>query len=552
MVFNVIFMFNEEKSILQCEKEDKLKNVCEKFVSKKNVNINNLYFIYNGSQVNLNLTFDEVVDSIDRNLNEMKILVHERNKTIDIEELTKPKEILCPKCKEHCRISIKDYKIKLYECKNKHEINSILLNEYKNTNNIIEEEKIICDNCDISKGNKHNNKFYKCITCKKFLCPLCMSIHNNHIVIDYDKLYYTCFIHNQIYNLYCTECKTNLCNLCEKEHLSHKIVYYKEIIPNENEVKKLLYEFKIKIDKFNSDIRGIVKMLNKVIENMDIFYNINCDILNSYEPTKGNYQTLQNINEIKNIININDINKVINDNNIYNKFHNLLNISNKMTDKNLYNNVIVKDIDKEKQNNQTNDEILITYKIGPKNSSSIKLFDKDFIHNNKKNCKFIYEDKSYELTEYFNLSNYKIDKDNFEIKLTGINNITNMSYMFCGCSSLINLPNIDKLRTKEVTNMKYMLTGCSSLTSFPDISKWNTSNVTNMSYMFDRCSSLKTLPDISKWNVINVKNMNSMFCGCSSLTSLPDISKWNTINVINMSYLFCGCKSLLTLPDISK
>ena len=223
-----------------------------------------------------------------------------------------------------------------------------------------------------------------------------------------------------------------------------------------------------------------------------------------------------------------------------------------MTDKNLYNNVIVKDIDKEKQNNQTNDEILITYKIGPKNSSSIKLFDKDFIHNNKKNCKFIYEDKSYELTEYFNLSNYKIDKDNFEIKLTGINNITNMSYMFCGCSSLINLPNIDKLRTKEVTNMKYMLTGCSSLTSFPDISKWNTSNVTNMSYMFDRCSSLKTLPDISKWNVINVKNMNSMFCGCSSLTSLPDISKWNTINVINMSYLFCGCKSLLTLPDISK
>ena len=146
-----------------------------------------------------------------------------------------------------------------------------------------------------------------------------------------------------------------------------------------------------------------------------------------------------------------------------------------MNDKNLYYNMEKDNIDKEqkqnKGNNQINDEILIIYKIDPKNNGTIKIFDKDFINNNKKNCKFIYEDKSYELTEYFNLSNYKIDTDIFKIKLKGINNITNMSYMFCGCSSLINLPNIHKWNTKDVTNMKYMLTGCSLLTNLPDISK---------------------------------------------------------------------------------
>ena len=188
MAINVIFSLNEENTILQCEKEEKIKNICQNFISQKGLNINTLYFIYNGSQINLDLTVDEAVDSIDRNLNEIKILVHERNKTIDVEELKKLKEILCPKCNEHCRFNIKDFKIKLYECKNKHEIDRILLSEFKNNNNIIDEEKIICNNCDISKGYKHNNKFYKCITCKNFLCPLCMSLHSNHIVIDYDKL----------------------------------------------------------------------------------------------------------------------------------------------------------------------------------------------------------------------------------------------------------------------------------------------------------------------------------------------------------------------------
>ena len=51
--------------------------------------------------------------------------------------------------------------------------------------------------------------------------------------------------------------------------------------------------------------------------------------------------------------------------------------------------------------------------------------------------------------------------------------------MFCGCLSLLSLPDISKWNTNNVNDMSFMLSGCSSLLSLPDISKWNTNNVTN-------------------------------------------------------------------------
>ena len=49
-------------------------------------------------------------------------------------------------------------------------------------------------------------------------------------------------------------------------------------------------------------------------------------------------------------------------------------------------------------------------------------------------------------------------------------------------------------------------------------------NITNMSYMFYKCNSLISLPNLSKWNTENVKDMTAMFCECNSLIDLPDIS----------------------------
>ena len=41
------------------------------------------------------------------------------------------KEIICSECKENCFININDYKIKLFGCKNGHNINNIPLKKIK-------------------------------------------------------------------------------------------------------------------------------------------------------------------------------------------------------------------------------------------------------------------------------------------------------------------------------------------------------------------------------------------------------------------------------------
>ena len=157
-------------------------------------------------------------------------------------------------------------------------------------------------------------------------------------------------------------------------------------------------------------------------------------------------------------------------------------------------------------------EITILYNIKKwqRNEGKIKIFGENFVKNNKNKCKIIINGREYELEEEFIIKNEKT----IEIKLIGISKITNTSYMFSGCSSLSNLPDISKWNTDNVIDMSYMFSGCSLLSFFPDISKWDTNNVTKMQAIFYFCSSLSSLPDISKWAINNVTDLSGMFYLC--------------------------------------
>ena len=161
-------------------------------------------------------------------------------------------------------------------------------------------------------------------------------------------------------------------------------------------------------------------------------------------------------------------------------------------------------------------EINIIYNINKENEEDgVRIFGSKFVKNNKNICKMFIDNKEYEITEYYNITNDNNNK--LEIKLKGINNITNMSCMFNQCSSLLSLSDISKWNTNNVTNMSGMFNYCKSLSSLPDISKWDTNNVTDMKCMFYECKSLSSLPDISKWKINNVTDMNCMFWICESL-----------------------------------
>ncbi len=136
------------------------------------------------------------------------------------------------------------------------------------------------------------------------------------------------------------------------------------------------------------------------------------------------------------------------------------------------------------------------------------------------------------------------------ISLTSLNlsnfNTTNVKYMsgmFCYCSSLTNL-NLYNFNTSNVVSMDAMFDSCISLTSL-NLSSFNTTRVENMSHMFCYCSSLTSL-NLSSFNTTRVAYMNQMFCYCSSLTSL-NLSNFNTFNVRNMGEMFYGCSNLTSL-----
>ena len=104
----------------------------------------------------------------------------------------------------------------------------------------------------------------------------------------------------------------------------------------------------------------------------------------------------------------------------------------------------------------------------------LKIFGENFVKKNHDKCKIFYNGKEQEIK-----SSILIEESNVKDQII-----------------------IDLIVYKEITNMSYMFNNCSSLLSLTDISKWNINNATDMSHMFSDCSSLSSLPYISKWNTI--------------------------------------------------
>ena len=126
--------------------------------------------------------------------------------------------------------------------------------------------------------------------------------------------------------------------------------------------------------------------------------------------------------------------------------------------------------------------------------------------------------------------------------------VTDMSYMFCYCSSLTSL-DVTHFNTANVTDMRFMFYRCTSLTSL-DVTNFNTVNVTDMSYMFFNCLSLTSL-DVTNFNTAEVTNMSYMFTTCVALTSLY-LTNFNTEKVTNMEGMFSYCRALTTIYASSK
>ena len=366
---SVEFVFNQMKTVIQANLTDEFSHIIQKFSQKTLIPPSSVYFVANGGPLIPELTIEKQMNESNKKNNCIKVLVYSNDDEEEKENeeiLIKPKEIICPECYEPCRIKFENYKIKLFDCINGHITENININNFQEKQQI-NAAKIICEKCkENNKGKTFNNEFYRCLTCQQNFCPLCSNIHlksnNNHNIISYDNKFYFCEKHNESFIKYCNTCKINICFICEeKEHGEHDIISLGNLIPNENEVNDNLSQIKKTIEIFNEQIQEIIKKLNELSKIMDLYYEINEDILNNYNYKTRNYETLQNINEIN--LNNSLIEKIteINENNILtDKVYNIFDLYNKIfLDKKELQNLELQQKLKNKGNqNQKNKDII--------------------------------------------------------------------------------------------------------------------------------------------------------------------------------------------------
>ena len=127
----VEFNHNGNYTIVLCQENEKMEEICKRYTYKSLIDINNVYFLCNGNKINLQLTYNQIVNDIDRQREMMSVLVYDIDDTIVLNDnkIIKPDFPVCVECKESVLLELKNYKINLLGCKNDH-INNISINEY--------------------------------------------------------------------------------------------------------------------------------------------------------------------------------------------------------------------------------------------------------------------------------------------------------------------------------------------------------------------------------------------------------------------------------------
>ena len=90
-----IFTLGGDKLVIQCKTNDKMRNICQNFSTKIIKDMNSFMFLYGGNLVNFELSFNSQASKIDRDKQEMKILVYNNEEEI----------FICPKCGEKIKLN---------------------------------------------------------------------------------------------------------------------------------------------------------------------------------------------------------------------------------------------------------------------------------------------------------------------------------------------------------------------------------------------------------------------------------------------------------------
>ena len=120
-----------------------------------------------------------------------------------------------------------------------------------------------------------------------------------------------------------------------------------------------------------------------------------------------------------------------------------------------------------------------------------------------------------------------------------VSSVTDMSFLFHNATRLTNVDGIKNWNTSSLTNTQEVFNTASSLTSI-DLTNWNMENVTELSWMFQNCTSLVDLKGTEDWTLSNVTRMRDVFKGTKlnvidlSSANLPNVSQLSDYNMSEM------------------
>ena len=124
--------------------------------------------------------------------------------------------------------------------------------------------------------------------------------------------------------------------------------------------------------------------------------------------------------------------------------------------------------------------------------------------------------------------------------------ITDFSYGFYKCTSLISIPEDLFANCSKVTNFTKTFWNCTSLTSIPENLFANCP--TTFEGTFGYCTSLTSIPENLFANCPNVTTFAGTFYNCTSLTSIPENLFANCPNVTSFMQTFYECTGLTGEP----
>ena len=169
---NVMFALENINIILECSKEDKMKNICQKLSTKLTKNINSFLFLYEGKKINFESSLENQINSNALKNNQIKIIVIEN----------KPDCITTNDLIKNNKLAGKINDIILCNNDIKGNINEIKLqidNMINNTNLNSENNKLIGINNALNiiheKINKNNEKLLNLLS------------NNNSVIIEKQK-----------------------------------------------------------------------------------------------------------------------------------------------------------------------------------------------------------------------------------------------------------------------------------------------------------------------------------------------------------------------------